>query len=100
MSFHGTPCHVELGSDFGVIASLQEQVYDLLFARTEPNSLLFHPILPFFWICLTDEVRGLITKSHSIHVAIVSRISGRIVQKSFPQALADRLAIPNLGPGK
>jgi hypothetical protein len=76
MSFHSTPCHVELGCDFGVVASLQEQVYDLLFARTEPNSLLFHPILPFFWICLTDEVRGLvtITISHSIHVAIVRRI--------------------------
>jgi hypothetical protein len=48
MSFHGSPCHVELAGDFGVVASLQEQVYDLLFARTEPNSLLFHPILPFF----------------------------------------------------
>jgi len=48
MSFHSSPCHIELGSDFGVIASLQEQVYDLLFALTETNSLLFHPILPYF----------------------------------------------------
>jgi len=97
MSFHGSPCHVELAGDFGVVASLQEQVYDLLFARTEPNSLLFHPILPFFWICLTDEVRGLITKCHSMNVAIVRRISGGIVQKSFPQTLAGKRAIPELG---
>jgi len=46
MSFHGTPCHVELGGYLGVVASLQQQVHDLLFARTEPNSLLLHPILP------------------------------------------------------
>jgi len=48
MSFHGSPRHVELAGDFGVVASLQQQFNDLLFARTEPNSLLFHPILPFF----------------------------------------------------
>ena len=59
MSFHSTPCHIELGGNFGVIASLQEQVYDLLFARTEPNSLLFHPILPFFGFASPEEVRGL-----------------------------------------
>jgi len=48
MSFHGSPRHVELARDFGVIASLQQQFDNLLFARTEPNSLLLHSSLPFF----------------------------------------------------
>jgi hypothetical protein len=47
MSFHSSSRHVELVCDFGVVASLQQQLYDLLFARTEPNGLLLHPILPF-----------------------------------------------------
>jgi hypothetical protein len=47
MSFHGSPRHVELAGYFGVVASLQQQLDDLLFAWTEPNGLLFHPILPF-----------------------------------------------------
>jgi len=87
MSFHSAPCHVELGSDFGVIASLQEQVYDLLFARTEPNSLLFHPILPYFWICLTEKVRGLVTGCHSIHVAILRRMAGKSHKSLFHRYL-------------
>jgi len=70
MSFHGTPCHIELAGDFGVIASLQQQVYDLLFARTEPNSLLFHSILPFFGFAAPEKGARLISSSHSIHVAI------------------------------
>jgi len=70
MSFHGTPCHIELAGDFGVIASLQKQVYDLLFARTEPNSLLFHSILPFFGFAAPEKGARLISSSHSIHVAI------------------------------
>jgi len=55
MSLHGAPRHVELGGDLGVVASLQQQVYDLLFARTEPNSLVLHPILPFFLSCLPHQ---------------------------------------------
>jgi hypothetical protein len=46
MSFHSTPGHFELAGDLGVVASLQQQIDDLLFARTEPNSLLLHLILP------------------------------------------------------
>jgi hypothetical protein len=46
MSFHSTPCHLELASYFGVVAPLQKQFDDLLFAWTEPNSLLLHLILP------------------------------------------------------
>ena len=48
MSFYGSPRHIELAGYFGVVTSLQQQFNDLLFAWTEPNSLLFHPILPFF----------------------------------------------------
>jgi hypothetical protein len=46
MSFHSTPRHLQLGGYLGVVASLQKQLDDLLFARTEPNSLLLHLILP------------------------------------------------------
>ena len=46
MSFHGSPCHIELGGNFGVVAALQKQVNDLLLAWTEPNGLLFHSISP------------------------------------------------------
>jgi len=42
MSLHGTPGHVELAGDFGVVASLQEQFDDLLLSRTQPNGLLLH----------------------------------------------------------
>jgi hypothetical protein len=53
MRFHGSPCHVELSGDFGVVAALQQQFDNLLFARTEPNSLLLHPNLPLIsWIAL------------------------------------------------
>jgi hypothetical protein len=46
MSFHSTPRHLKLAGYFGVVAPLQKQLDDLLFARTEPNSLLLHLILP------------------------------------------------------
>ena len=53
MSFHSAPSHLELRGYFGVVASLQKQIDDLLFARTEPNSLLLHLILPLLLDCLT-----------------------------------------------
>jgi len=46
MSLHSAPRHLKLSRYFGVVAPLQQQVDNLLFARTEPNSLLFHFILP------------------------------------------------------
>jgi hypothetical protein len=45
MSFYGSPRHIELAGDLGVITSLQQQLNDLLFAVTEPNGMLLHPIL-------------------------------------------------------
>jgi hypothetical protein len=47
MGFHSSPRHLELSGNLGVITTLQKQFYDLLFARTQPNSLLHHPI-PLF----------------------------------------------------
>jgi hypothetical protein len=44
MSLHGSPRHLQLTGDFSIVTSLQKQFDNLLFARTEPNSLLLHPI--------------------------------------------------------
>jgi hypothetical protein len=74
MSFHGSPRHIELGGDFGVVAALQKQVHDLLFAWTEPNSLLLHSISPSTAQKLPhrcNSVACLVTDCHSIHIAIL-----------------------------
>jgi len=42
MGLHGTPGHIELACDFGVVTSLQEQFDNLLFSRTQPNGVLLH----------------------------------------------------------
>jgi hypothetical protein len=44
MSLHGPPRHVQLGGDFGIVATLQKQFDNLLFARPEPNSLILHQV--------------------------------------------------------
>ena len=46
VGFNRSSGHVELGSDLRVITTLQKQVDDLLFSRTEPNSLLLHFVPP------------------------------------------------------
>jgi len=48
MSFYGSPRHLELTGDLGVVTTLQKQFDNLLFAWAQPNSLLLHPI-PLFW---------------------------------------------------
>lgn len=58
MSLHRAPCHVELGSYFGIITTLQKQVDDLLFARTEPNSVLLHCYPPRFGMYPRPGERG------------------------------------------
>lgn len=50
MSLHGTPRHVQLGGDFGVVATLQKQFDNLLFARPQPNSLILHQVPLFSFI--------------------------------------------------
>jgi hypothetical protein len=42
MSLYGSPRHIELAGNLGVVTTLQKQLNDLLFARTEPNGLLLH----------------------------------------------------------
>jgi hypothetical protein len=49
MRFYGSARHFQLPRNFGVIAALQEQLYDLLFAWTQPNGLFLHPFPPSFW---------------------------------------------------
>jgi len=49
MGFHSAPRHLELSGNLGVITTLQKQFDDLLFARTQPNSLLHHPIPLFIY---------------------------------------------------
>jgi len=75
MSFHGSPRHLELSGNFGVVATLQEQLDNLLFAWTEPNSLLHHPNPPngLHRLRLPSLVRLNLTDSHSIHIAILRR---------------------------
>ena len=60
MSLHGTPSHVELAGDLGIVASLQKQFDNLLFARPQPNSLVLHQI-PLFGFSVSpwpDEQHG------------------------------------------
>jgi len=42
VGFYGSPGHFQLPGNFGVVTTLQEEVDDLLFARTQPNGLLLH----------------------------------------------------------
>jgi hypothetical protein len=42
MSLHGAPRHMELTGDLGIVATLQQQFDNLLFARPQPNSLILH----------------------------------------------------------
>jgi len=46
MGFHSSPRHVELSGNLGIVTTLQKQFDNLLFAWTEPNSLILHPIPP------------------------------------------------------
>jgi hypothetical protein len=60
MSLNGSPCHFELARNFRIVTSLQKQGYDLLFARTQPNGVLFHrsssPYIAFALIRRTAEM--------------------------------------------
>ena len=45
MCLDGAPRHFELVCNLCVVATLQQQIRDLLFPRTQPNRLLLHIIL-------------------------------------------------------
>ncbi len=42
MSLHGAARHFELTGNLGVVTALQEQFYNLLLPRPEPNGLRRH----------------------------------------------------------
>jgi hypothetical protein len=46
VGLHGAPCHFQFGGNLSVVAALQEQFDDLLFARTQPYGLLLHQTFP------------------------------------------------------
>ena len=56
MSFDGSAGHLQLFGNFGVVTTLQEQFYDLLFARTQANWLFLHLIPPF--LVVPGIIRG------------------------------------------
>lgn len=68
MGFHGSPSHIELSGNLGVVATLQEQVDDLLFAGTQPNSLFLHFIHLVLGIARPGERGG------AFHIVIASRL--------------------------
>jgi hypothetical protein len=51
MGFHGSPGHLQLTCNFGIVTALQKQLDDLLFAWAQPNSLLLHRF-PLFFLAL------------------------------------------------
>jgi hypothetical protein len=48
MSFNGPPGHFQLTCNLGIIATLQKQFDNLLFAWAQPNSLFLHRSPLFF----------------------------------------------------
>jgi hypothetical protein len=50
MGFHGSPGHLQLTCNFGIVTTLQKQLDDLLFAWAQPNSLFLHRFPLFFGI--------------------------------------------------
>ena len=84
MSLHGTPSHVELAGDLGIVASLQKQFDNLLFARPQPNSLILHQLPLFVVLCFPwpGEQHGsfpiLIASSLPFSMVIVFKADGGI----------------------
>jgi hypothetical protein len=68
--FYRSARHIQLPRNFGIVTALQKQLYDLLFARAEPNGLFPHQV-PLFWLRLRLKNTGAAncSKFHSIHNA-------------------------------
>lgn len=96
MGFYRSPRHIQLGGNLGIVTTLQEQVNDLLFARTEPNSLFLHLVPPFCY-CLPNRLSSFVDL-HSIHIAIVSPEGQELRGKPFSTVTCkdSRLHIPEL----
>ena len=73
MSFHSPASHFEPGGDLGVVAALQKQFDDLLFARSKPNGLLRHHFPPRFNLFLRNLATG-ICDLYCIHSATLRKI--------------------------
>jgi hypothetical protein len=58
VGFYRPSGHFELLRNFGIVATLQKQISDLLFTGTQPNRLLLH--INFFLRdeIITDAVKG------------------------------------------
>jgi hypothetical protein len=89
MSFYGSPRHLKLTGNLRVVTTLQKQFDDLLFTWAQPNRLFLHRF-PLFLV-LPSQIRARLnlTKSHSIHIAILRWRLSVTLEHYFPQALAD-----------
>ena len=91
MSLHGSPRHFQFHGNFRVVAALQQQLDNLLFARTQPNSLLLHPTPPDFLHRLRPiRARLNLTDSHSTHIAILRHCLAVTGEHPFPQRLGGK----------
>src|SRR5579859_1068925 len=93
MGLHGAPGHVELCGNLGVVTTLQKQLDDLLFARTEPNGLVLHFIPPCLWISVRPLARPYFAIPRCIRVAIVRRNSAFSLANAFSTATCGLAAI-------
>jgi hypothetical protein len=89
MSLHGAPCHVELRGNFGIVTTLQKQFDNLLFARPQPNSLVFHLIPLFsFSFCFADMRGGTLPISIAPALPLLRIRRVNCPEDDFPQRLA------------
>ena len=93
MSLHGSPRHIELAGDFGIVATLQKQFDNLLFARPQPNSLILHQVPLCVFLCFPwpGEQHGSFLNLIAPGLPFSIR-QGRIrPEADFPQRLADKI---------
>jgi hypothetical protein len=59
VSFYRAARHFQLFGNFGVVAALQQQLDDLLFARSKPDRIIgHHPSCSFRFPCLKSDQLG------------------------------------------
>jgi hypothetical protein len=91
VSFHRSPRHFQFRRNFCVVAPLQKQFDNLLFARTKPNSLILHPTPPSLLALPPPNSSAVeLTNSHSIHIAILRHYLAVTREHPFPQAFAGK----------
>jgi hypothetical protein len=59
MSLYGAPCHLELAGNFGVVATLQKQLNNLLFPRAQTH-FLFRDQIPVPFHRLRSSFGGMV----------------------------------------